>query len=107
MFGATEDSLSEISPNQLTTAMELLDEMRFPIVYFFTMNENACHRGLPNYMTDSINQAIETQSECCEVQKISLTFLHPFVTIAHVLLLTMIDRVFISAVVIFVGVSYI
>ena len=61
MFGATEDSLSEISPNQLTTAMELLDEMRFPIVYFFTMNENACHRGLPNYMTDSINQAIETQ----------------------------------------------
>ena len=69
MFGATEDSLSEISPNQLTTAMELLDEKRFPIVYFFTMNENACHRGLPNYMTDSINQAIETQSECCEVQK--------------------------------------
>ena len=67
--GAAEDSPSEVTSKHLMTGKDLLDEKKFPIVYFFTMNKNACHKGLPNYITDSINQAIETQSECCEVQK--------------------------------------
>ena len=74
--GAAEDSLSEVTSKQLATGTELLDEKKFPIVYFFTMNKNACHKGLPNYITDSINQAIETQSECCEVQEQCYLALH-------------------------------
>ena len=69
LFGAAQDQdldgVSKSSP--LMTAMELLESNKFPIVYFYTMNENACHKGLPNYLTDSINQAIHTQTECCQV----------------------------------------
>ena len=37
---------------------------RLPIVYFYTVNENACTRGLPNYLIDTLQQAIDTQPDC-------------------------------------------
>ena len=74
LFGAAQDQdLDGVSNSRpLMTAMELLESNKFPIVYFYTMNENACHKGLPNYLTDSINQAIHTQTECCQVLYTSL-----------------------------------
>ena len=52
----------------LRSVQSLLEEKKFPIVYFYTLDTNACKRGLPNYLLDSINQAIETQIDCCEVK---------------------------------------
>ena len=42
----------------------LVNSHRIPSVYYYTVNENACTRGLPNYLQDTLIQAIETQPDC-------------------------------------------
>lgn len=39
-------------------------ELRFPILYVYTVSNGSCHRGFPDYIKISIEQALLLQPDC-------------------------------------------